>query len=752
MTYFPPDLSPKDSGQYVVSAENVRAERGVLKAAPGYERIHTKETSLDGPANLIFQSSIVAVDRESQTTPIIGTEGKVYIVRRRARQLVCSDCEVTFAVVGDSGRITPSGDGSVPLADVAALVRSWSPEFVLHVGDTVYSGGGAEFDSNPYEVYVAQYFYPFLGGYSGVYGKGSSVNKFFPTLGNHDWTDGPDYRYRNFYQLPPPETYYTVKRGPVQIFVINSYGYGPTSTGPYGASIGGTGSAIGVGESDLSWETSPQAVWLRAAVAASDTAWRVVVFHHPAHTSEANYYPGFAVMDWPWQDIGIDLVLNGHSHVYERIIRDGVTRIICGLGGQSRRSFVTPAFTYEALTDEHGNVLTTEFGIPIYASVPALTPGPYYDYVDGSEARYSSDYGALKVIADRGQLRGMFYTRDGDLIDSFSLTSQRVSTACYILDAAKRVQSIEVIPGNVTTEVDGTFQLLAYVYYVDGSREDITHKAAWSVSDTSVVSIDSGLITGINPGNTTATATYLGMSDSADVEVLVKCVDDPLDLVLVLDESYSMWDASGTSTRIKRLQEAANLAVNAISNGPGDRLGVLTFNGDFQSQLPLVYQRASLGSPLHFCRSAINDMVPSGATAIASAIVAGHRELMDVFPPRSGRKVLVLFTDGYANIVDGYPTPPSGSIYTDAMTSATVAADAAKVDGITIMVVALDLRYDPTREATMAGWASEGFYYHADDADQLLGIFANLLGDLCREGEYYSLELPLSIGTSLLTV
>ena len=77
--------------------------------------------------------------------------------------------------------------------------------------------------------------------------------------------------------------------------------------------------------------------------------------------------PGYAVMDWPWQDIGVDLVLNGHSHVYERMVRNGVTRIICGLGGQSRRNFVT-TLEFSESVDDQGFTIVDADGNPIMAS------------------------------------------------------------------------------------------------------------------------------------------------------------------------------------------------------------------------------------------------------------------------------------------------------------------------------------------------------------------------------------------------
>ena len=40
-------------------------------------------------------------------------------------------------------------------------------------------------------------------------------------------------------------------------------------------------------------------------------------------------------MQWPYKPWGADLVMSGHVHNYERLIEDGLTYIVSGLGGLS---------------------------------------------------------------------------------------------------------------------------------------------------------------------------------------------------------------------------------------------------------------------------------------------------------------------------------------------------------------------------------------------------------------------------------
>src|SRR5690242_14868090 len=93
-----------------------------------------------------------------------------------------------FAVIGDFS----SNLSTAPTRDVANLVKSWNPDFVATVGDNNYPDGAAStIDDN-----VGQWYHQFISPYTGTYGGGATGgNKFWPTLGNHDYdsADGSGY-------------------------------------------------------------------------------------------------------------------------------------------------------------------------------------------------------------------------------------------------------------------------------------------------------------------------------------------------------------------------------------------------------------------------------------------------------------------------------------------------------------------------------------------------------------------------------
>ncbi|KUK27647.1 MAG: Phosphoesterase [Acetothermia bacterium 64_32] len=88
-----------------------------------------------------------------------------------------------------------------------------------------------------------------------------------------------------------------------------------------------------------------QISWLRENLSGPEPH-RFVVFHHPVFSSDALYGPGSPGLELLWHpvfvELGVDVVLSGHAHNYERIQRDGVTYLVIG-GGGANPSRLSPA-------------------------------------------------------------------------------------------------------------------------------------------------------------------------------------------------------------------------------------------------------------------------------------------------------------------------------------------------------------------------------------------------------------------------
>ncbi len=251
---------------------------------------------------------------------------------------------LVFAVIGDYGL------DSQPEEDVATLVHNWSPAFIVTTGDNNYPDGERSLiDDN-----VGQYYADFIYPYTGAHGPGATENRFFPALGNHDWNSEDGAPYLDYFTLPGNERYYSIIRGPVEFFILDS-----DARDPDGIS-----------------ESSVQAAWLQTGLAASTTPWQIVVLHAAPYSSGTH---GSSSMRWPFAAWGADAVLAGHDHVYERLAVDGIPYIVNGLGGSVIYNFDTP--------------------------------------LPESLVRYNGDFGAMRVEASLGSLVFDFYSRDGTLRD-----------------------------------------------------------------------------------------------------------------------------------------------------------------------------------------------------------------------------------------------------------------------------------------------------------------------------------------------
>ncbi len=256
---------------------------------------------------------------------------------------------VVFAAIGDYG----SGDQNE--ADVAQLVLSWQPAFIITLGDNNYPSGAAD----TLDAAVGQFFHSYIYPYTGSYGAGAEVNKFFPTLGNHDLISENGQPYFDYFTLPGNERYYEFTWGPVNLFALDDLDSEPD----------------GVGAS------SKQADWLKAGLAASSSTWNIVYMHYPPYSSGSHGSTDWA--RWPYAEWGADVVLAGHDHTYERLDENGLTYIVNGLGGMGRYNFV--------------------------------------DILDVSLVRYNADYGALRVEATDQYLRFQFINRKFELVDEVEL-------------------------------------------------------------------------------------------------------------------------------------------------------------------------------------------------------------------------------------------------------------------------------------------------------------------------------------------
>lgn len=224
--------------------------------------------------------------------------------------------DVRFVFLGDSG------SGSRRQYEIAEVIRLVNPDFVLHGGDLVYPSFIAErADSKCFSVYR----------------EIMRHTPFFTTVGNHDFYAGVEH-YMEAFSLPTnpvtaavheieetsPEHYYSFDGGPVHFVslfqpILSQYHL-------------------------REWDAQYQ--WLREDLAATDQPWKILFFHGTYNSSghhRSDDYNGNSIPDrFELQEIlapvleefGVQMVLNGHDHLFERLAPvNGTSVMVSGGGG-----------------------------------------------------------------------------------------------------------------------------------------------------------------------------------------------------------------------------------------------------------------------------------------------------------------------------------------------------------------------------------------------------------------------------------
>jgi hypothetical protein len=183
----------------------------------------------------------------------------------------------TFGVTPNKVRFLAYGDSrSNPKlhAVVASSFKSYAPDFILHLGDLVAEG-------KQYHLWSKEFFEPLADVIDEV--------PILPVIGNHE-EDGTNYL--NYTHLPGAQRWYSYDVGPVHVLAL-----------------------------DFHFEKASEAqfAFARQDLLQAHAPWKIVMLHYPVFNvgghgtawGQTNYLPLF-------HQARVDLVIGGHSHIYER--------------------------------------------------------------------------------------------------------------------------------------------------------------------------------------------------------------------------------------------------------------------------------------------------------------------------------------------------------------------------------------------------------------------------------------------------
>ncbi len=199
---------------------------------------------------------------------------------------------VRFAAIGDMGT---GGRLQYEMAQQMAAQRQRFPfDLVLTLGDNLYGGKSPK----DFEKKFSIPYKPLLD--AGV--------KFHAALGNHDTPDQRLYKPFNM----NGQRFYTFKVASVRFFALDSNYMDPA-----------------------------QLQWLEKELKASGSDWKIAYFHHPLYSSGRAHGSSTELrrlLEPLFVKYGVQVVLSGHDHVYERVKpQNGIYYFVAGSGGKLRR-------------------------------------------------------------------------------------------------------------------------------------------------------------------------------------------------------------------------------------------------------------------------------------------------------------------------------------------------------------------------------------------------------------------------------
>jgi hypothetical protein len=238
--------------------------------------------------------------------------------------------------------VTISGAGDIALCDsnadeATARLLDELPGWVFTAGDNAYPDGSARAFNDCYD--------PSWGRHR---------ERTFPAPGNHEWqTRGAAAYFTYFGERAgePGRGWYAVDLGSWRLIVLAS-------------------DCERVGGCD---RDSRQGRWLAAELEENPRECSLAIWHHPRFSS-GKHGPARAVAPF-WEvlhDAGLDLIVNGHEHSYERFVRlgpdgrrdpdRGIRQIVVGTGGAALRPFPTAARGSRIRIDSTHGVLRLDLG------------------------------------------------------------------------------------------------------------------------------------------------------------------------------------------------------------------------------------------------------------------------------------------------------------------------------------------------------------------------------------------------------
>jgi hypothetical protein len=275
----------------------------------------------------------------------------------------------------------------------------------------------------------------------------------WPAIGNHDYNHNipfsPSPAYFDIFTLPTnaecgglasgTEKYYSYNYGNIHFIVLDSYDVSRSSSGAMANWI----------QNDLNVNTQP---------------WIIAYWHHPPYTKGSHNSDNSNFLDGELVDMrqniipileskGVDLVLNGHSHVYERsYLLDGHYGYSNTLTSAMKKDNTSGSYpvdcAYHKKTQTTSSHKGTVYVVCGCSGKNDASPSSGWPH----PAMYKADntiYGSMAIDIKDNKLEGKFITSTGTVFDSFTIIKNAGGSKTYTVCPNEAITLTSTFPDKV---------------------------------------------------------------------------------------------------------------------------------------------------------------------------------------------------------------------------------------------------------------------------------------------------------------
>jgi hypothetical protein len=370
------------------------------------------------------------------------------------------------------------GHGSTEQRDVRDAYLSYTAnhpaDLQLWLGDDAYSHGtDQEYQDKVFDTV-------------NCYGNIFLHTPFIPAPGNHDW-DGvcawaspcntdPNLQTGPYLNLVDPPTEGEQGGVPSHTKLFYSFDYGDihfiSLNSELGAPLTPAYNWVGVFDNSTTF-TSPMIDWLKADLAATTKKWKIAIWHQCPYSGQDDFteagtlqyftYATRAHFNPHLEQYGVDLVLTGHDHNYQR------SYLVNGLYGFKAQ--FNPFMIIDGSSGNgdagHAYVKYTDGPQPNRGTVYVVEGNSSENNGGGGTSTFSHPYmykgdtcgtcfGSLIVDIDGDRLDGYYLTAYDSVQDHFTILKQ---SSLGIKEPSKALDDFKVVPNPFNWQCDATYTL-----------------------------------------------------------------------------------------------------------------------------------------------------------------------------------------------------------------------------------------------------------------------------------------------------